>query len=88
VPDTLDNRRWKRILAILAIAALVEFCLMVIGYAAPATINLIQPAYLIVAVVTLLVIWQSAWRRGGGDRRQDERRDSDAPPDDRGNDKW
>jgi ABC-type nickel/cobalt efflux system permease component RcnA len=81
LPDSLDPHRWKRIAAFSAIAGLFELGLMFVARLAPAMGGLMRPAYVLVGVVALFMIWHAWRRRGGSDRRQDERRDgSSAEP--------
>ena len=53
----------------------VELALMFVARVAPAMAGLMRPAYVLVAVIAVLMIWQAWRRREGSDRRQDERRD-------------
>ena len=88
MPDTLDPRRWRRIALIVAIAAIIEFGLMVVSRLVPAMGGLMNPAYVVVAIIALLAIWQSYRRRPGSNRRQDERRDPDEATNDSGARSW
>jgi protein-S-isoprenylcysteine O-methyltransferase Ste14 len=75
LPDTLDPRRWRRIAVITGIAVVVELALMFVARLAPAMAGLMRPAYVLVAVIAVLMLWNAWRRRDGSDRRQDERRD-------------
>jgi membrane protein implicated in regulation of membrane protease activity len=77
LPDSLDPRRWRRIAVLGALALVIEMALMFVARLTPAMAGLMRPAYVLVAVIAILMGWQASRRREGSDRRQDERRDAE-----------
>jgi hypothetical protein len=64
----------RRIIRIAATVFAIEAALVLVAYLGPSMRVLLRPVYVIVALIGVLSIWHTAWRRSRDDRRHTDRR--------------
>jgi len=72
--DAAERAHMRRIIRIAATVFVIEAALVLIAYLGPSMRVLLRPVYVVVALVGVLSIWHSAWRRSRQDRRHTDRR--------------
>ena len=72
--DAAERAHMRRIIRIAATVFVIEAALVVVAYLGPSMRVLLRPVYVVVALVGVLSIWHTAWRRSRQDRRHTDRR--------------